>query len=129
MTKTEFLRQGIDDLRTALLDIFEDPDGELVEMNKPQLIAFARENWDTISGWYNTTPDPEPESPEEIAAAVLPPAEPEVEEAPLDLEPEPTPDESVATPDESDWEGDPGTNLHGGVPGHPVQKVGTRNLA
>ncbi len=133
MTKQEFLSQGVDDLRAALLGMFEDPNGELAEMNKQPLIAFAKENWANIEpNLEQPEPAEEPESPEEIAAAVLPPEE--VEEAPLDLEPEPTPDESAATPDESEededsWQGNPGTNLHTGAPGNVEQRVGTRNLA
>ncbi len=116
MTKTEFLRQGIDDLRTALLDIFEDPDGELVEMTKPELIAFARENWDAVESWYNTAPDTE-EPAEDVVepeASAEPVSQGEMDDTPLDLEPEPTLGESVATPDESEA---------------PSQRVGTRNLA
>ncbi len=130
MNKQEFLSQGVDDLRTALLGMFDDPDGELAEMTKQPLIKFARENWSDIAPNLE-----QPETAEEIASAVLPPEDvetEEVEESPLDLEPEPTVDESVATPEryeDDSWEGNPGTNLHGGVPGHPVQKVGTRNLA
>ncbi len=154
MKKQEFLSQGVDILRAELLAMFEDPNGELAEMTKQPLIAFAKENWDhikeSLASRVDTAPEDEgddaatpeemaevagtdePESPEEIAAAVLPPEE--VEEAPLDLEPEPTADESVATPDESEededsWQGNPGTNLHTGAPGNVEQRVGTRDLA
>ena len=119
MTKTEFLRQGIDDLRTALLDIFEDPDGELVEMAKPQLIAFARENWNAIDDAINAAVE-EPtvlEPAEDVVepeASAEPVSQGEMDDTPLDLEPEPTLGESVATPDESEA---------------PSQRVGTRNLA
>ncbi len=97
MTKTEFLGQGIADLRVALQDIFEDPDGELGEMTKPHLIKFAKQNWDTVEGWYNTTDNEEGE----------PVSQEEMDETPLDPEPELSPVGSPVTPDQSN----PTTNL------------------
>ena len=129
MTKKEFLKQGVDELRAALLSMFEDPDGELAEMTKQPLIKFAQENWANIAPNLEQDEAPETEDPEDPEVETE-----EVQEDPLDLEPEPTVDESVAIPDESEeeedgWQGNPGTNLHTGAPGNVEQRVGTRDLA
>ena len=118
MTKKEFLSQKVDDLRASLLEMFEDPEGELAEMTKQPLIAFAKENWDHIE--------------DTLAEEAVEPGEDEEEvEAPLDPEPEPVLEESPATMSLADdeWQGDPSTNLASGAHGNPQQRVGTRNLA
>jgi len=114
MTIEEFLAQGVDALRQGLLNMFEDPDGELVEMRKPALLKFARQNRDTIEDLLvGDTPDPEPDEDVVEPEPSAEPEEEEVEEDPLDLEPEPTTGEteSPPSPSEDEWQGNPGTNL------------------
>ncbi len=119
MTKKEFLSQKVDDLRASLLEMFEDPAGELASMTKQPLIAFAKENWDHIEATM-AAEEPEEEVEEEV-------------EVPLDPEPEPVAVESPATAvmslSDEEWQGDPRTNLAVGAHGNPQQRVGTRNLA
>ncbi len=150
MTKTEFLNQGVDDLRAALQGIFEDPEGEFAEMNKPALLEFARNNWDTIDDAINaaveepTEPEAEvsdsPERFETDEEAIAAGADTEeVEEPPLDLEttpeqdPEPSEEQSLPTDEDEEeypqqWEGNASTNLHSGAPGRKDQRT-NRNLA
>ena len=137
MTKTEYLKQGVDILRADLLTIFQDPDDELVEMSKTGLKEFAKDNWDVIEAALASREDTAPDDdPVEEDAPLDPDSEPTTEpseDSPLDPDPGSSEEESPATTesDEEDenWEGNPKTNLHTGSPGNEKMRAGTRNLA
>ena len=101
MTKTEFLKQGVGELRDALKGMFEDPEGEFDQMTKKPLVEFAKENWDEIEDRLS-----EPEAAEDVV-------EEEADaEVPLDQAPEPIVEESPPTPERSDGSAtNPKTNL------------------
>jgi hypothetical protein len=66
MTKTEFLNQPVEELRAAILEVFEDEDGSLTEATKADLQKFARENWEDLE------PDAQNETTDEAAEEIDP---------------------------------------------------------
>jgi len=130
MTKTQYLKQGVDILRADLLTIFQDPDGELAEMGKAGLKEFAKDNWDHIEEVLASREDtaPEPEVQTEADSVE--------DDSPLDQDPESSEDESPVTtrsvddglPVPEEWEGNPKTNMHTGAPGRQSMRTGNRNL-
>lgn len=65
MTKTEFRSLGVDEMRSTLQEIFEDPEGEFEEMGKEQMYRFAKDNWEAVEAFFDQ-PAPEVIEPETL---------------------------------------------------------------